>query len=43
MAIQDQFQIMHHGKIIEHGTHDELMAKNGKYREMYTIQASAYK
>ena len=28
--------------IAEIGTHDELMAKNGKYAETYTLQAQAF-
>ena len=31
------------GEIIETGNHDELMAKNGKYAEMFRIQAEKYK
>ena len=31
------------GRIIESGTHDELMSKNGKYTEMFTLQAEKNK
>lgn len=31
------------GKIIEYGTHDELMENNGKYANMYNIQAQYYR
>ena len=27
------------GRIVERGTHDELMAREGRYRELYTVQA----
>ena len=30
------------GVIVEYGRHDELMRKNGKYKELFTIQASQY-
>lgn len=30
-------------KIIEEGTHEELLAKQGKYYNMYSLQASKYK
>ena len=30
------------GKIIEEGTHEELMRANGKYASMYQLQASLY-
>jgi ATP-binding cassette subfamily B protein len=29
-------------RLVEVGTHDELMAKGGQYSQLYTIQASAY-
>ena len=38
----DRIAVVDKGRIIEHGTHEELIKKNGKYHEMYTIQASAY-
>ncbi len=39
------FDIIYHienGKIIESGTHDELMAAKGKYYEMFTSQGENY-
>ena len=30
--------VLEHGKIIESGTHDELLARGGKYRELYATQ-----
>jgi ATP-binding cassette subfamily B protein len=30
------------GTLIESGSHDELMAQNGKYAEMYRVQAKKY-
>ncbi|HCU57906.1 MAG TPA: hypothetical protein DF984_06760 [Anaerolineaceae bacterium] len=30
------------GRIVELGTHDNLMAENGLYQEMYSKQASYY-
>lgn len=31
------------GKLIEQGTHDELMKKNGEYANMYSLQSQYYK
>ncbi len=39
----DRIAVVDKSRISEHGTHEELIKKNGKYCEMYTIQASAYK
>ncbi len=42
VRMADRIAVLHKGTIIEQGTHEELIAKDGMYREMYTIQASAY-
>lgn len=38
----DRIFMMEKGKIIETGTHEELMALNGKYAEMFNLQAEKY-
>jgi len=38
----DRIYVLHDGKIVEHGTHDELMQLDGRYAELFTLQASAY-
>ena len=30
------------GEIVECGSHDQLMQQNGKYAEMYRVQAKKY-
>lgn len=37
----DLICVLHEGRIIEQGTHDELMAKNGQYRKLHDIQTFA--
>ncbi|MFS0553585.1 ABC transporter ATP-binding protein [Brevibacillus sp. 179-C9.3 HS] len=34
----DQILVLSRGEIMERGTHDELMAKNGLYQKMYQLQ-----
>lgn len=38
----DRIIMLENGKIIESGTHEELMRKNGSYAKMYQIQSSYY-
>jgi subfamily B ATP-binding cassette protein MsbA len=35
----DQILVVENGKIVERGRHDELIAKRGRYFELYTYQA----
>ncbi len=39
----DKIFMLEKGKVIETGTHDELMALDGKYAEMFNLQAEKYK
>lgn len=39
----DRIILIEYGKIIEEGTHKELMQKKGKYYEMFTSQGQLYK
>lgn len=38
----DKIYMLEDGRIIESGTHDELMNMKGKYAEMFTLQAEKY-
>ena len=34
----DQILVLDHGRIVEHGHHDQLLAAGGMYAELYRIQ-----
>ncbi len=38
----DRIYVLDHGRVTESGTHDELLAANGTYAELFTLQASPY-
>jgi ATP-binding cassette subfamily B protein len=42
VRMADRIYVMQSGKIIEHGTHAELIARDGLYARLYEIQASQY-
>lgn len=37
----DQILVLHHGEIVERGSHEELMALEGRYYRMYQLQLGA--
>ena len=39
----DKIILLENGKLIESGTHNELVEKNGRYAELYRMQADKYK
>jgi len=39
----DLIVVLDGARLVEFGTHDELMAKGGQYSELYRIQAAAYR
>ncbi|GAA4624068.1 ABC transporter ATP-binding protein [Actinoallomurus vinaceus] len=38
----DRIHVLRRGKVVEVGTHDELMAADGTYAEFFRLQAAAY-
>jgi ATP-binding cassette subfamily B protein len=38
----DRIHVLDQGRVVESGTHDELMSLGGRYAEMYHLQASTF-
>jgi ATP-binding cassette, subfamily B, bacterial len=43
VRMADQIVVLDGARVVETGTHEELMAKRGQYAELYGIQAAAYR
>ena len=43
MHLADRIMYIEDGRILEQGTHEELMTLNGRYAHMYTVNAESYK
>jgi ATP-binding cassette, subfamily B, bacterial len=42
VRIADRILFLEHGQLLELGTHDELLLQNGKYAELFRLQAKGY-
>ena len=42
VRLADRICVMEHGRVIEHGTHAELMALGGRYKTMFDLQAQRF-
>ena len=42
VRMADRIVVLHEGKLLEHGTHNELLAVGGRYSELFQMQAAGY-
>ena len=43
VRMADRIIVLHEGKLLEHGTHEELLAAKGQYSELFQLQAAGYR
>jgi len=43
VRMADRIVVLHEGKLLEHGTHEELLASGGQYSELFQMQAAGYR
>ena len=42
VRMADRILVLNNGELLESGSHEELLAKNGKYAELFRLQAKGY-
>ncbi len=43
VRMADRILVLEHGRVLEEGTHDDLLALSGRYAELFNLQAAGYR
>jgi ATP-binding cassette subfamily B protein len=43
VRMADRILVIEHGRIMEQGTHDDLLKQGGRYAKLFTLQAEGYR
>ena len=42
VRMADEIVVIDHGKVVEQGDHETLVAQNGRYAHLFSLQAAGY-
>jgi ATP-binding cassette subfamily B protein len=42
VRMADEILVLHHGRVVECGSHEQLMALDGRYAHLFSLQAAGY-